>query len=83
MNPPQEAPCGDCKPDLLPENKEALDVYLVVRGQIITAGMGTVVDIDIPAVKIVMDLLQVKDQRDCLMKVRHLFHEFKPKEEKA
>lgn len=42
-------------------------------------GMETIADINIVAVKIVMDLLGVADQRGCLRKVRELFHEFKPR----
>ena len=55
---------------------------MMTRGQYVTAGMGTVVDIHIPSVKIVMDLLGVKDQVGCLRKVRDLFFEFCPKEKK-
>jgi hypothetical protein len=80
MDPSREAPCGTCKPILLPENQEAVSVYFFTRNQLITAGMGTVIDISIPAVKIVMDLYGVEDQLDCLQKVVHLFHEFRPKE---
>ena len=83
MDPPKDPPCGECKPNLLAGNQDAVDVYMLTRGQVVTAGMGSVVDISFPAVKVAMDLLCVKDQRDCFMKVRHLFHEFKPKEEKA
>ncbi|HOO50360.1 MAG TPA: hypothetical protein PLK94_03620 [Alphaproteobacteria bacterium] len=50
----------------------------MTRNQIITAGMGQVVDISIPAVKIVMDLLGVRDQKSCLLKVHKAFHHFKP-----
>jgi hypothetical protein len=82
MDPPRNPPCEDCKPALLPENQETVDVYLISRGQVVTAGMGSIVDISFPALKVAMDMLGVKDQRGCFNKVRHLFHEFKPKEEK-
>ena len=81
-DPPQEPPCGDCRPELLPGNEDAVNVYLLTRNQVVMIGMETVADISIPAVKIMMDLLEVMDQRDCMMKVRHLFHEFKPQSEK-
>lgn len=58
-------------------------MYLMTRGQYITAGMGTIVDISIPAVKIAMDMLKVKDQAGCLQKVRELFFEFRPVEKGA
>lgn len=58
-------------------NAEAAQVYLLTRCQIITAGMsGQIVDISIPAIKIAMDLLGVKDQVACLNLVRKLFHHF-------
>lgn len=53
-------------------------MYFLTRNQIITAGMGQVIDISIPAVKVVMDLLGVRDQKTCLLKVRKAFHYFKP-----
>jgi hypothetical protein len=62
----------------MPENREAAEVYYMTRNQIITAGMRQVIDISIPAVKIVMDLLGVRDQKTCIMKVRRAFHHFKP-----
>jgi len=80
MNPPKDPPCNTCRPVLLPENHAVVSVYMLTRGQMIVAGMGGVIDISIPAVKIVMDLLGVEDQKDCLYKVIHLFHEFRPKE---
>jgi len=49
---------------------------MLSRQQVITTGMGQVVDISIPAVKIVMDLCGVKDQAACLNRVRKLFHRF-------
>ena len=58
-------------------NAEAAQVYLLTRRQIITTGMsGQIVDISIPAVKIVMDLYGVANQAECLNRVRKLFHHF-------
>lgn len=59
--------------ELWTENREAARVYMVVRGQVIVGGMGGIVDLSIPAVKIVMDLFGVEQQRDCLMKIMRLF----------
>ena len=44
------------------------------RGQVITAGMGEVIDINILAVTKVMDLYEIKDQLKCLRRVRNAFH---------
>ena len=48
---------------------------MMTRYQWITRGMdGQVVDIDLCAVKMVMDALRVMDQRSCLVKVQNVFH---------
>lgn len=76
--PPEDPPCDRCWVDLMPENKEAYEVYMITQGQIIAAGMGQTIDISIPAVKIVMDLYPggIKNQWKCLSKVRATFHHF-------
>jgi len=81
--PNEEPPCETCRVDLLLENKQAAEVYMVTRSQFITAGMGQVIDISIPAVKIIMDLYPggISDQWKCLSKVRAAFHHFKPESE--
>ena len=52
--------------------------YILTCRQVITAGMGQIIDIDIKAVKIVMDLMgvSIEKQLSVLEKVRMLFHEF-------
>ena len=77
--PPEQPPCETCRAELLEENEDIANVYMVTRRQYIIAEMGRVVDINIPAVKDVMDLYQVKNQRECLMMVRRLFHHFLPR----
>jgi hypothetical protein len=75
--PPQEPPCRQCRVDLFEENDLAAKVYMMTRRQVVTTGTGgQIVDISIPAVKIVMDLCGVKDQMACLTRVRKLFHHF-------
>jgi len=74
--PPEAPPCESCRVELQVENEDAAHIYMLTRRQYITAEQGRVVDISIPAVKIAMDLYQVRNQRDCLMKVRNAFHYF-------
>jgi hypothetical protein len=62
-------------PPLLPENEEIIQVYVTVRNQVVTAGMGEVVDIHFPSLQWVMDLYEVVDQKRCFEKVLHIFHE--------
>ena len=47
---------------------------MMTRGQVVTAGMGEIIDISIPAIKIAMELRGVRDQVECLTRVRNLFH---------
>ena len=49
---------------------------MMARMQYVTAHDGHPADISFPAVKVVMDLLEIVNQRDCLMKVQRLFHFF-------
>lgn len=74
--PPELPPCRTCRVDLMEENEDAARVYMLTRRQYVTADQGQVVDISIPAVRVVMDLFEIKDQKSCLMRVRGLFHHF-------
>ena len=74
--PPATPPCETCRVLLVEENEDAAQVFMTTRRQYITAEEGRVVDISIPAVKIAMDLYEVKSQRDCLAKVRQAFFHF-------
>lgn len=64
----------------MPENAEAANIFMLTKNQVITAGMGSVIDINIQAVKIMMDLYEIRNQRDCMDKVRTLFHLTREKE---
>jgi hypothetical protein len=46
---------------------------MICQRQVITAGMGDVIDINILAVKAVMDICNIQDQEVCLNKVLELF----------
>ena len=63
------------------ENEEIVQAYLLTRNQVLIDPGGNVVDIHIPAVKIVMDLLEVKDQKRCFFAVKDLFTVFRPRKE--
>jgi hypothetical protein len=51
------------------KNKEALSIYLTCSTQLIVAGMGEPIGINYLAVKMVMDLYGVVNQKDCFEKV--------------
>jgi len=63
--------------EAMPENREALDVYMMTRYQYAAFGMGRPGDISIPAVCDVMDRYPggIENQWECLNKVRRVFHE--------
>jgi hypothetical protein len=70
--------------DLLPENEEAGAVFMMVRGQVVSAEIGKgrcIVTLSIPAVRDVMDIYGVKDQQRCLGRVMRLWHEMRSKDE--
>lgn len=78
-NPPTVPPCGECWVDLAAENQEAAAIYQLCRGQIRTRHNGQhdeVIDLDYVAVKMVMELYQIKNQRECFDKVRSTFYHF-------
>lgn len=58
----------------MPENREVGTIYLMTRYQVVTAGMGQVIDISIPAVKAAMEIRGTANQWDVLGRVRRLFH---------
>lgn len=69
-------PCMDCIPFLNENNEEAVSVYTMVANQVITAGMGTVIDIDFKAIDFIMNLYDVKNRKVCFEKVVMLFRHF-------
>ncbi len=78
---PPETPCETCRVDLLEENEEAAICYMQARGKGVTVGE-RVVDLSIPAVKILMELAGVKNHRECMNKVFSTFHYFLNKQRK-
>lgn len=72
--PPQEPPCLTCRVELAPENEDAGMVFMLCRNQVVTVGQGQPVDLSLPAVLSVMDLLGVRDRKSCLFRVRDLWH---------
>ena len=63
-----EPPCDDCRADLLPENKDAQQVFYVVRYQLIM-GPASALDIRHDAIWRMIDELKIKRRLDCFEKV--------------
>lgn len=78
--PPQEPPCDVCRTDLDPVNEDAGMVFMLTRGQIIPGYEGRPVDINIVAVRAVMDIYGIENQQDCLNKVLLLFRDHQRRE---
>jgi hypothetical protein len=74
--PPEEPPCWKCKVDLLEENWEAAEIFTLCRGQVVTAGMGDVIDINLVPVMMVIDRKGTHNPLSCVIKVQTLFQEF-------
>lgn len=72
----EDPPCRDCLPEILPANREAVTIWGETRTQVI-AGMGGIIDINILAVKMVMDMHGIRNQRDCMERVRVMFDEYR------
>lgn len=80
--PDKEPPCETCRVDLMEENEEVANVFMVCRNQVIMVGMsGQVIDINLPAVFGVMDRYPggIKDQWRCMTSVRRLFNHLRAK----
>jgi hypothetical protein len=66
---------GKLSESLLPENEDAFFVFTQVVNQAIFAGInGVAVDLDYGAVKFVMDLYEIEDQRNCFERVLRVWH---------
>ncbi len=64
-----DPPCKTCKPELMINNTEAINIYQQCSGQWIV-GMSGIIDINILAVIEVMKLKKIKNMDECLGKVQ-------------
>jgi len=72
----EDPPCDKCIPETLPENKDALKVYLLVKNQLILTGFGDIVDISFAAIDIVLNLFEIQNKRNVFLKVVTLARHF-------
>ena len=63
-------------PEPEPENREAFAVWEYCSGQVVTAGMGEVIDISFPAVEIACRVMGVRDWRETFVKVVEIARAF-------
>lgn len=72
----EDPPCNSCIEPLMDENVDAVKVYFLAQNQLIVS-MGQIIDLNVNAIKTIMDLYEVRDQRRCLEKVMELFNYFR------
>jgi len=65
----EDPPCEKCIPEILPENRDALQVYLLVQNQLVIGGMGEVIDINFESIKFIMELYDIPNKRGVFEKV--------------
>jgi hypothetical protein len=71
--PPEDPPCGDCRPILLDENADAIMLYSLVQNQWIMGPSGPV-DVNHLAVWEAIDRHEVKDALGTFKKILTLSH---------
>lgn len=69
--PSEEPPCDTCRVDPMPENREALVVFMIVRNQLIMGPMSPI-DINHLAIYPQMEIRKINNRRQCFDKVLHL-----------
>lgn len=69
--PPGEPPCITCREVPEEENENALEIFFLVRNQLIM-GPGGPVDLNHLAIHAAMDLYQIRNRRECFEKVLKL-----------
>ena len=72
--------CKKCLPDIMPENEDALTVYLAVQDQLIV-GMGGPVALNQMAIHPVMELYEIEFRADCFDKVVAVSRELMKKQQ--
>ncbi len=68
--------CANCMPEYMPENREALSLWPLVRNQVI-ASFGQVIDINHLAVWEDIDRFGINSPKQCFLKIITLFNHFR------
>lgn len=67
--PPEEPPCETCKPVSLEENANAINIFFLVRTQLIINTDGYPIDIIHQAIHEAIKLYEIKNKKECFEKV--------------
>ena len=65
----EEPPCETCKPVFLEENANAINIFFLVRAQLIINADGYPIDIIHQAIHEAMRLYEIKNKKECFEKV--------------
>lgn len=65
----REPPCDICMPEIMPNNKKALELYSLVQTQLVVIGMGEVLDINFNAIEFIMNLYNVPNKKEVFEKI--------------
>lgn len=71
-----ESRCDTCRVDLMADNRDAAHIYMACRHQVVTAGMGEVIDINHLPVWQMIDRMQVRDPLRCFELIIKTFHHY-------
>ncbi len=83
-HPPTEPPCETCRVELMEDNREAAQLYMLCKRQVITAGeTNEIIDLNYITVKTMMDLYGVTNQKRVFESVLKVFYHFLSKEREA
>ena len=64
----EEPPCDTCRPEMIEENANALEIFYLTRNQLIMSMNGPI-DIMHESIYRAMDLHEIKNKKDCFLKV--------------
>jgi hypothetical protein len=68
-NPPEDPPCAECWPEALPENQEAILVFLPVCRQIAFDPGGRITGPDLSSIVSYIDMVVKENKKEILQKV--------------
>lgn len=65
--------CNECGPQLMPDNQEIFDLFMMVRNQHIMS-FGGPVDLNLNSIEFAMETLGIKNTKETFGKVYSLYH---------
>jgi len=60
----------------MPENENVAEVFMLAQDQVIIGGMGQIIGLDLGTALQLIDLYEIPDRRDALLRMRRVFGVF-------